>query len=96
LLFLIPSDAGSVKKQYEILLDELRRYNPELLDKSRVIAITKSDLLDDELKTELAEEIEHAFDAIPHVFISSIAQKGLQPLKDLLWKTLNEDRITKA
>jgi GTP-binding protein len=92
LLFLIPADAPSVKEQYEILLDELRRYNPELLDKSRVIAISKADLLDDELKTELAEEIEDAFDGIPHVFISSVAQQGLQPLKDLLWKTLNEDK----
>lgn len=93
LLFLIPADAASVKEQYEILLDELRRYNPELLDKSRVIAISKADLLDDELKTELAEEIEHAFGHIPHVFISSIAQQGLLPLKDLLWKTLNESKV---
>lgn len=93
LLFLIPADADSVKEQYEILLDELRRYNPELLDKSRVIAISKADLLDDELKVELAREIEHAFGHIPHVFISSIAQQGLMPLKDLLWKTLNEDKV---
>lgn len=93
LLFLIPADAPSVKEQYEILLDELRRYNPELLDKSRVIAISKADLLDEELKTELAQEIEHAFGHIPHVFISSIAQQGLLPLKDLLWKTLNEDKV---
>lgn len=93
LLFLIPADADSVKEQYEILLDELRRYNPELLDKSRVIAISKADLLDDELKVELAREIEHAFGHIPHVFISSIAQQGLMPLKDLLWKTLNEEKV---
>jgi GTP-binding protein len=93
LLFLIPADADSVKEQYEILLDELRRYNPELLDKSRVIAISKADLLDDELKVELAREIEHAFGHIPHVFISSIAQQGLMPLKDLLWKTLNEVKV---
>lgn len=93
LLFLIPADADSVKEQYEILLDELRRYNPELLDKSRVIAISKADLLDDELKVELAREIEHAFGHIPHVFISSIAQQGLMPLKDLLWKTLNIEKV---
>jgi len=93
LLFLIPADADSVKEQYEILLDELRRYNPELLDKSRVIAISKADLLDDELKVELAREIEHAYGHIPHVFISSIAQQGLMPLKDLLWKTLNEEKV---
>lgn len=92
LLFLIPADAASVKEQYEILLDELRRYNPELLDKSRVIAISKADLLDDELKNELADEIKNAFGSIPHVFISSLAHQGLQPLKDLLWKTLNEDK----
>ncbi|SDG55404.1 GTPase ObgE [Psychroflexus sediminis] len=92
LLFLIPADASSVKEQYEILLDELRRYNPELLDKSRVIAISKADLLDEELKTELAQEIKDAFGHIPHVFISSIAQQGLMELKDLLWKTLNEDK----
>lgn len=93
LLFLIPADAPSVKEQYEILLDELRRYNPELLDKSRIIAISKADLLDDELKTELAEELKNAFGHIPHVFISSIAQQGLMPLKDLLWKTLNGDKV---
>ncbi|NEV93300.1 GTPase ObgE [Psychroflexus sp. YR1-1] len=92
LLFLIPADAPSVKEQYEILLDELRRYNPELLDKSRVIAISKGDLLDEELKAELAQELEDAFGNIPHVFISSIAQQGLMELKDLLWKTLNEDK----
>lgn len=93
LLFLIPADAPSVIEQYEILLDELRRYNPELLDKSRVIAISKADLLDDELETELAQEIENAFGHIPHVFISSITHQGLVQLKDLLWTTLNENKI---
>lgn len=93
LLFLIPADAKSVVEQYEILVDELRRYNPELLDKARVIAISKSDLLDDELKAELSDELKNAFGKIPHVFISSIAQQGLQNLKDLLWKTLNRDPV---
>jgi GTP-binding protein len=89
LLFLIPADAKDVKKEYEILLDELRRYNPELLDKQRLIAISKSDLLDDELKKELSNELDVAFKDVPYYFISSVAQEGLQVLKDALWKQLN-------
>ncbi|HIB37008.1 GTPase ObgE [Mesonia sp.] len=90
LLFLIPCDADDVKKQYEILLDELRRYNPELLDKDRLIAISKTDMLDEELKAELDEQLQEDFKEIPYVFISSVAQLGLQELKDQLWKILNK------
>lgn len=88
LLFLIPADAEDIRKQYDILLDELRRYNPEMLDKERIIAISKSDLLDDELKAELREELDNEL-PIPYLFISSVAQQGLTELKDMLWKMLN-------
>ena len=88
LLFLIPADAPDINKQYEILLDELRRYNPEMLDKDRMIAISKSDMLDDELKAELKTELDKTL-PIPYQFISSVAQQGLTQLKDTLWKMLN-------
>ena len=88
LLFLIPADAPDIKKQYDILLDELRRYNPEMLDKERLIAISKCDMLDDELQAELKVELDSEL-PIPYLFISSVAQQGLTELKDLLWKTLN-------
>lgn len=88
LLFLIPADAKDIKKQYDILLDELRRYNPEMLDKERIIAISKSDMLDEELKTEMKIELDNEL-PIPYLFISSVAQKGITELKDLLWKMLN-------
>jgi len=81
LLFLIPADAPDIKAQYEILLDELRRYNPEMLDKDRMIAISKSDMLDDELKAELKAELDKTL-PIPYQFISSVAQQGLTELKD--------------
>ena len=87
-LFLIPADAPDIKKQYDILLDELRRYNPEMLDKDRFIAISKSDMLDDELQAELKVELDNNL-PIPYVFISSVAQQGLMELKDLLWQALN-------
>ncbi len=89
LLFLIPADADDIAKQYEILLDELRRYNPEMLDKDRFIAISKSDMLDDELKAELKEELDKTL-PIDYLFISSVAQQGLMELKDKLWKVLNQ------
>jgi GTPase involved in cell partitioning and DNA repair len=88
LLFLIPADAKDIRKQYDILLDELRRYNPEMLDKERMIAISKSDMLDDELQSELANELDKTL-PIEYMFISSIAQKGIVELKDKLWKMLN-------
>ena len=88
LLFLIPADADDIKNQYDILLDELRRYNPEILDKERLVAISKSDLLDEELKTELKQILDNEL-AVDYIFISSVAQKGIVELKDLLWKQLN-------
>ncbi|MEG0916101.1 MAG: GTPase ObgE [Myroides sp.] len=89
LLFLIPADADDIKKEYEIMLDELRRYNPEMLDKDRLIAVSKCDMLDDELSAELKVQLDKEFDGIPYLFISSVAQQGLTELKDKLWQMLN-------
>ena len=89
LLFLIPADANDIRKQYDILLDELKRYNPEMLDKERLVAISKSDLLDNELKTELKAELDKAL-PVDYLFISSITQTGIVDLKDLLWEQLNK------
>ncbi|WP_425235927.1 GTPase ObgE [Ulvibacterium sp.] len=89
LLFLIPADSKDISKEYEILLDELRRYNPELLDKQRLLAISKSDLLDEELMEMMRMELDKDFKEIPYLFISSIAQLGMQELKDRLWTMLN-------
>ena len=86
LLFLVPADSDDIQKEYEILLNELKKHNPELLDKDRLLAISKSDMLDDELKTEIEKELPKD---IPHLFISSVTQTGLQELKDTLWKMLN-------
>ena len=85
LLFLVPADADDIKKEYEILLDELRRYNPEMLDKDRLIVISKCDMLDDELKAELKKQLDKELKGTPYMFISSVAQQGLQELKDKLW-----------
>ena len=90
LLFLIPADAPNISEQYEILLDELRRYNPEMLDKDRLIAISKSDMLDTELKLEMKHELDKNLGA-PYLFISSVAQQGLTELKDRLWEMLNKE-----
>lgn len=90
LLFLIPADADDIKEQYEILLDELRRYNPELLNKDRFIAITKCDMLDDELKAELKVQLDKDFVGMTYLFISSVAQQGLVELKDKLWANINK------
>ncbi|WP_396603106.1 GTPase ObgE [Algibacter sp. R77976] len=89
LLFMIPADADDIRKQYDILLDELRRYNPEMLDKERIIAISKCDMLDEELQAEMKVELDNEL-PIPYLFISSVAQKGITELKDVLWKMLNE------
>ncbi|WP_158825096.1 GTPase ObgE [Mucilaginibacter lacusdianchii] len=87
LLFMIPADTNrSITEEYKILLNELEVYNPELIHKPRVLAITKSDLLDDELKQEMKQELPPD---IPAVFISSVAQQGIDALKDLLWKEIN-------
>ena len=87
LLFLIPCDSNNILNEYKILLNELKKYNPELIDKERILAISKSDLLDEELKKELKKELP---ENIPTLFISSIASSGLTELKDLIWKKLNQ------
>ena len=87
LLFLVPSDSNDIRKEYRILLNELKQYNPELIDKTKILAISKSDLLDE----ELIREIERDLPPIPHVFISSVAQIGLQKLKDMIWRELNKE-----
>jgi GTP-binding protein len=87
LLFLVAADSKDIKQEFEILLNELRKYNPELLDKKRLLAITKSDLLDDELKHAIQKELPKG---IPSVFISSMANLGLMELKDLIWKNLKD------
>ncbi|MBL7769125.1 MAG: GTPase ObgE [Flavipsychrobacter sp.] len=86
LLFLIPADSKDHRKEFEILLNELEEYNPELLEKDIVIAISKSDMLDDELKAAISKELPAEY---PHLFISSVTQQGLKELKDLLWQILN-------
>lgn len=90
LLFLIPADSNDISQEYQILLDELRRYNPELLDKQRLIAISKCDMLDDELIAEMDALIKHDFEGVEYLFISSVAQKGIQNLKDKLWALLDD------
>ena len=87
LLFLVPGTTEDVRKEYEILVNELRMYNPELLDKERYLIITKSDLLDDELESMLSEDLQD----IPHMYISAVAQIGLDTLKDELWKLMMKD-----
>lgn len=86
LLFLIPADSEDIQKEYDILLNELRKHNPELLDKDRLLAISKSDMLDDELKEEIKQDLPKGIETI---FISSVAQQGLTELKDKLWQMLN-------
>ncbi|MDK7374405.1 GTPase ObgE [Weeksella virosa] len=88
LLFLIPADADDYQKEYDILVNELKKYNPELLDKSRVLAISKSDMLDDELKAQIKKQLPIDIET---VFISAVAHLGLTELKDLLWKKLHEE-----
>ena len=88
LLFMIPSDSDDIVKSYDILLNELKKYNPEMLDKTRLIAITKSDLLDDELIKEITSEIRDKIEE-DFIFISSISRLGLANLKDKIWKMLN-------
>lgn len=86
LLFMIPADSNDIKKDFEILMIELKKYNPELLDKKRVLAVTKADLLDEELKEELSKELP---ENIESVFISSITNDGIDELKDLLWRAID-------
>jgi GTP-binding protein len=86
LLFMVPADSGDIKHDYQVLLNELREYSPELLDKERVLAITKCDMLDEELIGQMRKELPKGID---HVFISSVSGLGLQELKDLLWRKLH-------
>ncbi|MDB5145184.1 MAG: obgE [Mucilaginibacter sp.] len=87
LLFMVPADTSrSIKEEYQILLRELQEYNPELVHKPRVLAVTKSDMLDKELQEEMSKELP---EGVPSIFISSVAQKGIDELKDLLWKEIN-------
>jgi len=90
LLFLIPADSNDISQEYAILLDELRRYNPELLDKNRLVAISKCDMLDAELIEEMNEDMKEDFKDVPYTFISSVSGLGIQELKDKLWTLLNE------
>ncbi|KAB5485501.1 GTPase ObgE [Flagellimonas hadalis] len=90
LLFLIPADSKDISQEYAILLDELRRYNPELLDKNRLVAISKCDMLDEELIEEMKEDLKSDFKDMPYLFISSVSGLGIQELKDRLWTLLNE------
>lgn len=90
LLFVIPADSNDHKKEFEVLLNELEEYNPELMQKEFLVAISKSDLLDDELKTAIKKEFNKTTRVI---FISSVTQKGLVELKDLLWQTINAQLI---
>jgi GTPase len=87
LLFMVPADADDIKKEYEILLGELEKFNPELLDKRRILAISKMDMLDEELINEIMPTLPE----IPYVFISSVANQGLKELKDLIWEQLNKE-----
>ena len=88
LLFMVPANAEDVKKEYDILLNELKKYNPELMDKERLLAITKCDLVDEDTIKEIKK---HLPKKVPHVFISSVIGKGINELKDLIWLTLNRD-----
>lgn len=89
LLFLVPADATDIMAEYNILLNELQKFNPQLMDKERVLAISKSDMLDDELIAEIDKTIPVD---LPHVFISSVTGQGLQALKDVLWRAIIDDR----
>ena len=85
LLFMIAADSDDINKEYQTLLNEITQFNPELLDKNRILAISKSDLLDDELKAEIEKDLPK----IPYLFISSVAEQGLMELKDLIWEKIN-------
>lgn len=91
LLFLVPADSDDIENEFNVLMNELKLYNPELLHKDKLLAITKSDMLDDELKAEIELTVPKQ---IPHIFISSVANQGISELNDLIWNTLNNDRNT--
>lgn len=89
LLFLVPADSKDIKQEYQILLNELRSYNPELLDKPKILAISKSDMLDEELKAEMRRDLP----SVQYIFISSITSEGIMKLKDMIWKELNRNDL---
>src|SRR6056300_24297 len=93
LLFMIPADTADVKKAFDVLMNELRTYNPELMDKDYVVALSKCDLLDEELRAEYAEEMKKNFGKISHCMISAVDQSGLKARKDLIWKKLNAPHV---
>jgi GTP-binding protein len=86
LLFLVPADSKDITREYEILLNELHQYNPELLDKKRILAVSKSDMLDSELTEAISKELPKD---LPTILISSVTQKGITELKDLIWRQLH-------
>ena len=88
MLFLIPADSNDIIAEYHILLNELKEYNPELLDKDRLIAISKSDMLDEELTEAIRQEVATGLGDTPFLFISSVSGKGIQQLKDKLWEMI--------
>lgn len=90
LLFVVPADVKDVKEAFEVLYNELKKYNPELLDKEYMVVLSKADLLDEELKKEYAEEMNSLFKEIPHLIISSVTQYQLTELKDVLWKLITK------
>jgi GTP-binding protein len=87
LLFLVPADSKDIRQEYDILVNELKMYNPELLDKKRILAISKSDMLDEELMSEMEQDLPN----IPHIFISSVVGYHMMELKDMIWNELNTD-----
>ena len=89
LLFMVPADADDIAREYSILLGELEKFNPQLMDKERVLAISKSDLLDDELREEIEKTLP---EGVPHVFISAVSGYGIDRLKDMLWTAITDDR----
>lgn len=93
LLFMVPADADDIAAEYRVLLNELQQFNPQLADKHRILAITKSDMLDDELIGEIAKTLH---DDVPHVFISSVTGLGINTLKDVLWNAINDENNVAA
>lgn len=89
LLFMVPADAEDIAAEYAVLLEELRRFNPQLMDKQRILAISKSDMLDDELREEIERTLPQD---VPHVFISAVTGYGIQQLKDMLWGAITDER----
>ena len=93
LLFVIPANTKDLKGEFQILFNELKKYNPELLDKEYMVILTKADLLDEELKKEYSKEMKFIFKSIPHLIISSVTKYQLIELKDVLWKLINKKDV---